>query len=280
MARIVRDIAQIASGTLGGLINSIGARKVHRFTLENLDTGEKIEGQFGPIDPTETPNNPVYAEHTSLGRDKPILMFLHGTAGGFSFGAQWFAMAEQDDTPAQKIKVLRKWAKRDLMLDRPPRVGFYVGTDGVNFGPAVIWNIGDISYFDPPKHSGAIRGVTTTITLKEYSEWELVSEPAPETRYHHARQGDYYELIAWFEYRNAMLGEIVRQRNPDLLYLVSGSIVPLPSLEALKTSRVHPQSIVFSDTDSTKDSPQKRLRSESFTRHDRAYMSNIVPEGF
>lgn len=276
---IVRDVVQIGAGTLNGIINSIGARKVHRWTLTNVDTGEKIEGQFGPVDPTESPGNPVYAEHTSLNRDKPILQFVHGTADGFSFGAYFFARSETDEDPFKKITALKKWRQRDSYLARPPIVAFYVGDNNLHFWQAVIASIGEIKYFDPPKHMGGIRGVSTTITLKEYVPWELKSEPAPETRYHHAKQGDYYELIAWREYRDPMLGDVVRSRNPEKRVLAVGDIVPLPSAEAIRTSARKPRSISFVGTVSSKDSVQKTNKREAFERHDRDYVSAIVPPG-
>jgi hypothetical protein len=286
---LIRDIATISAGLLNGRSkqpesktkNSIGARKVHRFALKNLDTGEELEGQFGPINPTENPGNPNYAEHSSLNRDKPILMFTHGNSDSFSFGAQWYADHESDDTPSKKITALKKWKKRDENLGRPPLVSFRVGTEGeLAFGPAVITEIGAIAYFDPPKYGGGVRGVTTTVTLRSYTEWNLVSEPAPETRYHHARTGDYYELICWHEYKNAMLGDVIRKRNPTKLSLGVGDVVPLPSAEALRTSRLRPSSIPFMNTQTSKLSPQKDLRSSAFRLHDRPYVSSIIPSGF
>ena len=274
---LVRDLAQIAAGPIAGFINALGARKVHRWTLDNIDTGERLEGQFGPINPTENPGNPNYAEHSSLNRDKPITMYTHGNADTFAFGIQWYAEHETDETPAKKIAVLKKWIKRMDDLARPPLVYFYVGDDAqLSFGPATIINIGDIVYFDPPKHLGGIRGVTTTVGLKAYTKWSLQSKPAPETRYHHSRQGDYYELVAWQEYRNPMLGDVVRKRNPEKVSLAVGDIVPLPSAEAIRSTTVKPRSIVFLNTQTTKVSPQKTLRQSAFDNHDRSYVSSII----
>lgn len=276
---LVRDLAQIAAGPLAGIINALGARLVHRWTLENLDTGEDIQGQFGPVNPTLTPGNSVYAEHTSLNRNKPILQYVHGTADAFSFGAQWFALHEDDDTPEKKIEALRSWAQRDPDLGRPPRVAWWVGDGRLALGPAVIWSIGDISYFDPPKHGGGIRGVITTITLRQYTPYELKSEPARETRYHHTKLGEYFELIAWNEYGNAMLGDVIRKRHaPDVLPS-TGDVVALPSLEAIRIVAVKPSSIPFLGITSRKDSPQKQLAQLVLDRVSGSYVSGVVPEG-
>lgn len=277
---VARDLAQIAAGPLlGPLINSLGARKVHRWVIENLETGETIEGQFGPVSPTKLPGNPQYAEHTSLGRDTPIVQFTHSTADGFSFTAVWFAVHEDDNTPEKAIKVLENWKTRDPDLARPPRVSFTVGDGQMSLLEGVIAELGEISFFDPPKHGGGIRGVTVPVTLKAYTKYELITEPAPETRYHRVRQGEYFEMIAYFEYRNSDLGDIVRKRHPTKLSLVEGDIVKLPSAEAIRTIPVRPTSLVFKNTLLNKDSVQKQLKTAVFDRNDRAYTSPIIPTG-
>lgn len=247
--------------------------------MENLETGAIVEGQFGPVNPTLSPGNPAYAQHTSLGRDKPILQYLHGNADTWGFGAQWFAMAETDDRPEKSIAVLRSWKDRDPTLQRPPRVGFTVGDGTLIEGEWVIASLGEVSYFDPPKHGGGIRGVIVPVTLLEYTKFVLKSEPAPETRYHHAKLGEYFELIAWREYRNAMLGDVIRKRHPDKLSLASGDVVALPSIGAIRTTPVKPASIPFLRSLSLKDSPQKTLKQLVFDRNDWPYVSAIVPEG-
>jgi len=277
---IARDLAQIAAGPLlGPLINSLGARKIHRWVLENLDTGETVEGQFGPVSPTKIPGNPQYAEHTSLGRETPIIQYTHGTADGFRFTAVWFAVHEDDSTPEKAIKVLENWKSRDADLARPPRVSFSVGDGQMSLLEGVISELGEISYFDPPKYGGGIRGVSVQVTLKEYTRYELITEPAPETRYHHVRQGEYYELIAYFEYRTPELGDIIRKRHPTKISLVENDIVKLPSAEAIRTIPVRPTSMVFKNTLLIKDSVQKQLKVSVFDRNDRAYTSPIIPAG-
>lgn len=277
---IARDLTQIAAGPLlGPLINSLGARKVHRWVLENLETGETLEGQFGPVDPRKLPGNPQYAEHTSLGRETPIIQYTHGTADRFSFTAVWFAVHENDDTPEKAIKVLENWKSRDPDLARPPRVSFTVGDGQMSLLEAVISELGEISYFDPPKHGGGIRGITVLVTLRAYTKYELITEPAPETRYHHARQGEYFELIAYFEYRTPEFGDIIRKRNPTKLSLVENDIVKLPSAEAIRTIPIRPTSLVFRNTLLRKDSVQKQLKTLVFDRNNRDYTSPIVPAG-
>jgi hypothetical protein len=277
---IARDLTQIAAGPLlGPLINALGARKVHRWVMLNLDSGETLEGQFGPVNPVVSPGNPQYAEHTSLGRQNPIIQFTHVTADRLSFTALWFAVSDNDDTPEKAIQVLKNWKDRDPDLARPPRVGFSVGDGQLSMLSAVIESLGDISYFDPPKFGGGVRGVSVPVTLKEYTKFELISEPAPETRYHHAKQGEYYELISYFEYRTPDFGDIIRKRHPTKASLTENDVVKLPSAEAIRTIPIRPTSIAFRNTLLLKDSPQKQLRNRVFDRTNRAYTSPILPAG-
>jgi len=275
---LVRDLAQIAAGPLASIINALGAKKVHRWTITNLDTGGKVEGQFAPINPRETPGGSEFAEHISLNRDKPITQFLHGGADSFSFTAMWFAVFEADDTPEKRIRTLRSWGRRFTDLQRPPRVSFTVG-DGTLLPGEWFLKVGEIAYFDPPKDAGGIRGVTAAVALREYTPWALTSEPAPETRYHRAKQGDYYELIAWFEYRDTTRGDVIRKRNPEKLSLEIGDVVPLPSLAAIRTVARVPTSTTFKGVTKQKASDQKALRQLVQDRNDRAYASGTVPEG-
>lgn len=274
-----KDLALVASGPAGQLLNQLMARKVHRWVLKNVDTQEKLEGQFGPVNPTEIPGNPTYAEHTSLNRDKPIVMFTHGTADSFSFGVEFFAVNEDDDSPEQKIAVLKSWIKRDADLARPPIVTFWIGDNKLAFGPAVIASLGEIKYYDPPKHGGGVRALSTAVTLRAYTAWKLESTPAPETRYHRVKEGEYFEMLAWIEYKTPMLGVEIRRRNPEMLDLSAGDTVPLPSAEAIRTVSIQPSSITFKDTQTTKPSPQKDLRAEGFDRRGGDYISGILPEG-
>lgn len=277
MSPIVKDLALVAAGPLAGIFNALAARKVHRWTLTNMDTGEVLEGQFAPVDAKEVPGNSEYAEHSSLGRDRPIMQYVKGSADAFSYGVHFFAMSEQDETPATKIKLLKKWARRDSYLGRPPIVSFNLGENAqLQFWPAVIASVGEIAYFDPPKYHGGVQAVTATVTLRGYTPYTVESTPAPETRYHHSKQGDYYELIAYQEYGDPGLGDVVRARNPEKATLATGDIVPLPSAEALRTSSRKPRSIPFTSTISSQDSIQKTNKREAFDRHAGNYFSPTI----
>jgi len=274
---VLAGIAKVAA--YAGLLNQGGAKKIHRWTLTNEDTGEKIEGQFAPINPTEKPIISAYAEHTSLGREKPILMYTKGNSAEFSFGILFYALSEDDDLPAAKIQALKTWARRRDNLGRPPLVSFSVGNGDLQFGPAVIVGIGDISYFDPMKHGGGIRGVNTSVTLRAYTTWSVISVPPPETRYHHAKIGEYFEFIAYHEYGSPLLGVVIRHRNPEIVELEAGDTVPLPSLDAIKTESTAPNSKPFSNILLKKSGIEKDNRNLVFGRKNVSYFSALIPEG-
>ena len=293
---LVRDLSTVAAGPVAGVVNKLGARKVHKFKMVNLETKQELKGQFGPIDPGED-ISVAWQQHTTLGRQNPILQFLHGNADTFSFTAFFFSMhqggslgsvlsgsfgslgAKDDKTPEKSLDVLRSWARVDNNKGRPPRVSFTVGDGKISIDQAVITALGRITYFYPPKESGGIRGVTIPITLLKSSEYSLETFTPVETRYHRVKTGEYYELITYREYGSAILGDVIRKRHPDKQELTEGDVVKLPSIEAIRTERVEPKSIPFYKGYTTKTTATKQLRQEVFERNDFVYYSAIVPAG-
>lgn len=281
------DLALIAAGPLGGMLGPDTSREeVAKYqpkdtvtvvwNLRNLDDGSEIEGQFPPEDPTLDLGT-TYAQHTTLNRQNPIIMFLHGDADTFSFAATFYALHGDDNMPDKQIKTLMSWRQRDPTLARPPRVAFTLGNI-IPFPEAVITNLGRIS-FTEPKPDGGVRGVSLRVDLLRYTKFSLDTSPEPETRYHRAKEGDYFEMLAWQEYRAPMLGDIVRREHPDKLLLVEADVVRLPSYGAIKSSVVRPHSIPFFRGFTSKDTATRRLRQDEFERHDRTYASAIIPEG-
>jgi hypothetical protein len=276
---IAGNVARVAAGAFGPLLSSLFTKRIHRWELSNLDTKEKVKGQFGPSDLKEQPGVSVYAEHTSLNRGEPILQYVHGSGDQLTFNAYFFATDDKDETPAKILKVLKNWSKRDPKLLRPPLVAFTLGDGEVSMRSAVM-SLGDVQYYDPPKErAGGIRGWNSTITLRAYTKFELKSEPLPQTRYHRAKQGDYFEYLAYFEYGNPMLGDLVRKQHPDKLLLSEGEVVTLHSVESLRTTAVKPRSLIFQGVTSTKTSDQKTLRQDVVDRNSLSYSSSIVRYG-
>lgn len=280
------DLALIAAGPLFGGSPDPQRRNVAKYEpkptktivwhMKNLDDGSELEGQFPPEDPVLDLAT-TYGEHVTLNRQNPIVQFLHGNSDTFTFTARFYALHGDDNTPYKKITTLQGWRLRDPTLARPPRVVFTLGNI-IPLPEALITRLSGIRYSEP-KQDGDIREVSLRVDLLRYEKYSLSTEPEPETRYYAASTGDYFEMLAWREYRNALLGDLLRREHPELLDLTEGDVVRLPSYGAMKGRVVKPDSIPLAKSLGTKDTPTRRLRQEEFERHDRSYMSAVVPVG-
>lgn len=249
--------------------------------LINTDTAEVIDGDFEAEEVSRNITT-TYGESTSLNRQQPITQFLHGNAEVVSFQARFFADSAFSSVTG-KFEKLVSWAKRDEELGRPPVVGFWIGDGDTAYGNffSVIESISDIKY-DSPTATGAVRGVTCTITLRQFEEFDIAGVTArspPETRFHAVRDGEYMELIAEREYGRPLLGDVVRKRHPRLQQPNVGDIIKLPSLEAIRRVSVQPTSIALRGLTVRKDSPQRRLLEFHTARLNRSMVSTSVPEG-
>jgi hypothetical protein len=281
------DLALIAAGPLAGLVNpdqsreEVSAyapkkREVVVWVLRNLEDGSELAGQFPAEDPVLNLAT-AYGEHTSLNRQNPIVQFLHGDSDTFSFVARFYALHAGDKNPSKSIATLQSWRLRDDKLARPPRVSFTFGNI-IPFPEAVITGLNGLTYSEP-KQDGDVREVSVTVNLLRYVQYSLESKPEPETRYHRTKTGDYYELLAWQEYRSALLGDAIRKEHSDQQELEEGDIVRLPSYGAIRGTTVQTSSTPLYSAYSQKDTAQRRLRQDEFARHDRSYVSAVVPEG-
>ena len=281
------DIALIAAGPLSGVLNPDMSReevaeykpkdtKTIVWNLRNLDERADISGQFPAEDPVLNLSN-TYGQHTSLNRQNPIVQFLHGDADTFSFTARFYAIHGGDRTPTKMIATLESWRLRDATLARPPRVAFTFGNI-IPFPEAVITSISNISYSEP-KPDGDIREVSCQVNLLRYTKFSLDNTPEPETRYYRAKQGDYYEMLAWLEYSAPLLGDALRKDHPEKSLLQEADIVRLPSYGAIRGTTITTTSIPLWRSYTTKDTAQRRLRQDEFERHDRDFTSGVIPAG-
>lgn len=208
--------------------------------IYNLDTDEKIQGQFVAENVVQNVGG-TYAERWALSRQHAILQFVHGNSDVVSFQGRFFMTSELiviKNDPKKKIQQLIKWTRRDSKLGRPPILSFWIGDAHLSVSECVLESLSNITYA-PPSASGALRDVSFTATIKRWWPYDITlgSEP-PETRYHHAKQSDYYEMLALREYANAMLGDVVRKRHPTKQDIETGDIIKLPSKEAIETVRI------------------------------------------
>jgi hypothetical protein len=245
--------------------------------LENTDTGQVIQGQFEPDGPVTKDVKSNYETHTTLNRQNPITQYINGTPDAISFQARIFNQHSLDFTAEEQITLLELWAKRDPVFKRPPIVSFWMGDAHVYLTTAVITGLSGIQ-FGRPSFFGGLRDVTLTINLQQYEPFDLEDSEIFETRYHHARVRDYYEMLTEREYGNPLLGDVIRKRHPTLPNVQTGDVIKLPSIEAIRTERVDTKSIPLKTAFGRKDTVQRKLRIDMLSRRDRPYVSHVLIE--
>jgi len=133
--------------------------------LYNLDTDDKIEGQFPPEDTTQE-LSAAYAAESPLNRQHPITQFLHGNAETVSFRGRLYAEVITDDL-TKPLRLLQSWTKRDPDLFRPPILHFWVGDSTLKVDQCLLEALSDISYASF-RSDGSPRDISFTVHLREY----------------------------------------------------------------------------------------------------------------
>lgn len=240
--------------------------------LENLDSGEVLQGQFSPTNTTQNVGA-NWAQNTALNRGNAILQFLSGANDTVSFQGRFFREAVTDANPKDKLDLLVSWARIDEKLRRPPVVQFYVGNGHLQMN-SVITGISDISY-GRPDALGQLRNVTFQVNLLKFEPFSLDDEGQTDTRYARAKDRDYYELLAFAEYGNPMLGDVIRKEHPDQPTLAEGDIVRLPSIEGVRNTTITQTSIPLKTGFGRRDTPQRQLRLYFFELRSGSKVSHV-----
>lgn len=258
---------------MGMLDQFLSAKK---WFLLNEDTLEVIEGQFPPKGLTQDVSS-NWAQHTSLNRNTPILQFINGKSDTITFNSMFFSDNFINFYKVkEKIDKLKSWAKRNSDISRPPIVTFWLG-DGHLEQTSIIDSVTGIKYGDPTV-LGTIRVVEFTVNLIQYESFDIEATETGETRYHRSKERDYYELLAYREYRDPNIGDVIRKRHPTKPIIEAGSIVKLPSSSAIKTEKVTQTSTSLKTAYGRSDTPQKALRVDMFNRRNRSYVSHVIVE--
>lgn len=242
--------------------------------LLNQTTFQTMMGKFAPIGLTKN-IQPNYVSHTALSRSKEILQFLNQSADTLSFGIVMHDYDSITGSTEKDFELLQSWARPDpLYGNRPPVLTFWVG-QGWEMMDCVITGLSDVKY-EEPTVIGSIRGLSLTINLRAYSEFSLEGGGLFETRYHRAVTRDYYELLAYREYKNPMLGIAIRNRHPSKPNIQPGDVIKLPSLEAVIKEKAKPSSIALKTITSKKLTPQVILRKNIFDRRNVTRTSHVL----
>jgi hypothetical protein len=164
----------------------------------------------------------------------------------------------------------------DDATGHPPVLIFFIG-DGHLQKQVTIQSISGVKH-DQPAAFGQFKGVTFTINLREYTEFDIEDSANSDTRYHHALLGDYYELIAQREYRVPDIGVWLRQQHSSQPNLQTGQVVKLPASGGVKirTSRVRQTSNVFMTSHGKKPTAQRELRLKMLALRGGAVVSHVA----
>jgi len=256
--------------------------KPKQWFLYNLETDDKIEGQFIAEDVTEN-MGAVWSERFALNRQHGILQWIHGQARVVSFKGRFFMTSElggKTNDPIKKLQMLKSWTERDSKLERPPILAFWVGDSHLRLDQCILEQLSSITYAEPT-FSGSLRDVSFTVQLKEWYPYSIEfaqNSAAGETRYHYAAQNDYYEMLTYREYDDPMMGDIIRKRHPTKANVQIGDVIKLPSASVIEGEKVTQTSVPLKTAYGRKDTVQKRLRQEIFDRKNVTKVSHVVLE--
>lgn len=238
--------------------------------MKNLDTGELLQGQFEAQNVSRDVGA-NWGQFTSLNRQNPILQFLNGAQETLSFDGRFFRDSALDQSPKLKLEKLISWTKINDKVRRPPVLQFWVGDGHVQMNCVIS---GCTATYQRPDFFGELRDVGFSITLLEFTTFSIDDAKEADTRYAHARERDYYELLAYDEYGNPMIGDVIRKAHPQLQNLAPGDIVKLPSIDGVRTTKVTQTSIPLKTAFGRKDTAQRELRLQFFDKRSNAYVSH------
>lgn len=207
-----------------------------RWTLESEDDFFSLSGQFTTTDLQEQVSA-NYSEFRSLGRSKPIQMFMNENLNEMTFTARFHArhnglfglFSDRVDDQAEDVRGLSQVVEK---LGRPRIFTFSVG-ESISMRCVCI-SSGGIAYERLRPATGDLRGFTAQITLREYVEFDtsLSGRPA-ESLVQPFLGGDSYETIANRFYGDANLGEALRRRNPEIPTPKTGTFLHIPPKEII-----------------------------------------------
>lgn len=243
------------------------------WNLINYDTLETITAQFHAEELTQNVGS-AYSEKFALNREHPVVQFLHGEVETVSFRGRLYAATFAEDV-VEILEKLKSWARRDDDLERPPVLGFWAGDSLSAYLVECTMGLSNIT-FDRPTFQGGLRHVTFTVGLREYKSYSLEGDTVGNTRYHRAREFDYYESLAQLEYGDPMVGDVIRKLHPTKPNIQVGDVITLPTASKIRKTKTEPTSIPLETGFGRKDTPQRNLRLHMFEQRNRTKVSFVV----
>ena len=244
------------------------------WNMINLDSNETIQGQFAAEGLTRE-LSASWGQFVSLNRQHPILQFVHGNLETISFDARFFKTNAIAQNPQKLLDKIESWCRIDSKLRRPPVIQFWIGDGHLTINCTIV---GINIKYARPDFFGGLKDVSFTVSLLQFQPFSLEDAEQTDTRYAKGRDGDYYELLAYAEYGNAMLGDVIRKMHPQYSTIIAGDTIKLPSIEGVRTKTVEQKSMCLKTGFGKKDTMQKRLVMSCFDRRSGSYVSHIIKE--
>jgi len=243
-----------------------------KWKLIDLDTGEEYTGQY-PATGVQEEYGTSYTEVWALGRDEPVVQWIHGQSRSVRLEVRLFAKDRTDDIK-DRLDVLKAAVTLDQELGRPHIFRFVLGT-ALN-ERVVVESIGNIRY-DSLRNDGSLRGAVLSVQLKRYKPFDIEqSDPNASpvsTRYYRAATGETFEHVARILYFNANLGDLLRRLHPQYAILEEGDLIVAPDAKEIRKTRMEPYSVPL-----TRTAAFVSLRKEVFDRLNRDYVSLKIRE--
>lgn len=244
-----------------------------RWSIQNQDTGDILTGQFAAEIGLEIRNN--WQHHTAMSRSVAISQFVNCEVDRITVPAYFYATTALETVTVEKqIANLIKWSKPGNGKDRPAVLKFWVGSKFLE-RTCVIAGLNDVK-FGEPNSEGNLRTFTVNINLDAYAVFDINDTKNYRTRYHRTRVRDYYEMLCWREYQIPIMGDIIRKENPSQALLTPGEIVPMPSIEAIRSETVEAKSTALMTAFGRKNTPQRALRIAYFNAHNKPFTSHVA----
>ena len=200
--------------------------------LTAVDTAKEIEGQFLPTDLVQNVAA-SYAQFKTLGRAQPILQFQNDELETITFTARVWAK-NIFHTVEDLINEIKELPRIDKDFGRPLIYEFTAG-ESLSM-TCVVKSIGGIRYDRMRPTTGTLRGVTFSIELWRFDEYDVaLTGSVAESLVLAFKDNESFESVAVRVYGDANAGEPLRRRNPDKVIPEAGDLIHFPPKSKLTT---------------------------------------------
>ena len=256
-----------------------GSEDAKSWTLRGIDPGFEVEfkGQYISTNMEETIGSDL-GETSTVNKEQPDYQWVKGIGDQFTFSTRLFA-EHQFQNVRQQVELLKSYAKRNKNLKRVPRFIFSAGTE-ISF--VCFIRLARFLY-DELRPDGSLQGAIINITLQpidpdiaedsaknmseQITQASGVKSASPNIKRkagkqkdvpgsslhtfdkeHLVKSGETFESIAAMRYGNALVGDILRRSQPEMIPLEPGDKIDLMEASEVRRIIITPQSIPLKRT--------------------------------